>query len=183
MRILMAVEFAERAHRGQVRKYTGEPYIVHPLEVAQIVESAFPWERANPSPVEAVVMAALLHDVVEDCGVTLDQIRRAFGSVVARLVHEVTDISRKEHGNRATRKGLDRQHLASASPEGMTIKLADLISNTQSITQHDKDFAKVYMAEKAELLPLLVAGNPSLHARASGLVKAWEQSQLDAALR
>lgn len=182
MRLLFAVEFAERAHRGQVRKYTGEPYIVHPLEVAQIVATAFPWERPSPRLVEDVVIAALLHDVVEDCGVTLEQIRKAFGDGVAQLVHEVTDISRKEHGNRNARKALDRQHLSAASPEGATIKLADLISNTQSITQHDPNFAKVYMAEKAELLPLLSHGHPGLQERAMGLVKAWERSQLDAAL-
>lgn len=165
MRLLSAVEFAERAHRGQVRKYTGEPYIVHPLEVAQIVHSVFPSEDA--------AIAALLHDVVEDCGVTLELITGAFGELVAKLVHEVTDISRKEHGNRATRKALDRQHLSMASPLGMTIKLADLISNTQSITQHDPNFAKVYMREKAELLPLLKAGDSTLWERASGLVDSW----------
>lgn len=165
VRLLVAFEFAERAHRGQVRKYTGEPYIVHPIEVAGLV--------ATVSRHEDTVIAALFHDIVEDCGITLDQIRRAFGDGVAQLVHEVTDISRKEHGNRATRKALDRQHLANASPEGKTIKLADLISNTRSITQHDPNFAKVYMAEKAELLPMLVGGSPTLMAMAHGLVKAW----------
>lgn len=174
MRILTAVEFAERAHRGQVRKYTGEPYIVHPLEVAQIVSSV------NAS--EDVIIAALLHDVVEDCGVTLDQISRAFGDAVAALVHQVTDVSRKEHGNRATRKSIDRQHLAIASPQGKTIKLADLISNTQSITQHDPDFAAVYMQEKSELLPLLIQGDAALFTRAMGLVESWEQSRLQQAL-
>lgn len=169
MRLLHAVEFAERAHRGQVRKYTGEPYIVHPLEVAQLVWSVFPAEDA--------AIAALLHDTVEDCGITLDQIKRAFGEAVAHLVHEVTDVSRKEHGNRATRKALDRQHLANASPLGMTIKLADLISNTQSITQHDPDFAKVYIREKAELLPMLDKGDAILRDRAWGLVSAWTASQ------
>lgn len=168
MKLLTAVEFAERAHRGQVRKYTGEPYIVHPLEVAQLVESVWPAQDA--------VIAALLHDVVEDCGVTLDQIARAFGDHVSKLVHEVTDISRKEHGNRATRKALDRQHLSMASPEGKTIKLADLISNTQSITQHDPDFAKVYMREKKELLTVLADGDSILLARAHGLVESWERA-------
>ncbi len=104
---------------------------------------------------------------------TVAQVARAFGEGVARLVHEVTDVSRKEHGNRAARKALDRQHLAAASPEGMTIKLADLISNTQSITQHDPNFAKVYMREKAELLPMLERGNADLLARARGLVFAY----------
>lgn len=167
MRILAAVEFAERAHRGQVRKYTGEPYIVHPLEVAGLV--------ASVPMSEDVIIAALFHDVVEDTSVTLELIRKAFGDQVAQLVHEVTDVSRKEHGNRATRKALDRQHLSTASVGGKTIKLADLISNTQSITRHDPDFAKVYMKEKRDLLPVLLGGAPSLYHRAEGLIKSWEE--------
>lgn len=167
MRLLTAVEFAERAHRGQMRKYTGEPYIVHPLEVAQLVSTVVADEDT--------IIAALLHDVVEDTVVTLEQIRLAFGDAVAKLVHEVTDISRKEHGNRAIRKGMDRQHLSMASSAGQTIKLADLISNTRSIVQHDPGFAKVYMREKAELLPVLRDGNETLFTMAHGLVSAWER--------
>lgn len=172
MRILAAVEFAERAHRGQVRKYTGEPYIVHPLEVAQLV--------ASVGVAEDVVVAALFHDLVEDTTVTLALIRRAFGDAVAALVHEVTDVSRKEHGNREARKALDRAHLANASPSAMTIKLADLISNTQSITTHDPDFAAVYMREKEPLLPLLAGGNAALYARAVGMLESWKRSEAKA---
>lgn len=167
-RILQAFELAERAHRPQVRKYTGEPYIIHPVEVAQLVSTV--------TDDEDVVIAALFHDLVEDTSITLAVIRKGFGDRVAQLVHEVTDISRPEHGNRNARKLLDREHLASASPEGKTIKLADLISNTQSITRHDPGFAKVYMQEKRELLPFLAGGSPALYARAEGLIKAWEQA-------
>lgn len=173
-RLLLAFEFAERAHRGQHRKYTGEPYIVHPIEVAQIMSMV--------TGDEEVLIAALFHDLVEDTAVTLEQIRKVFGERVAVLVHEVTDVSRKEHGNRALRKALDREHLARASFEGKSIKLADLISNTQSITHHDPDFARVYMKEKAALLPLLSDGSPALLMRASALVRAWEESLLQKAL-
>lgn len=166
MRLLSAFELAERGHRGQVRKYTAEPYIVHPVEVAQLV--------ATVTPDEDVIIAALFHDLVEDTTVSLKVIRKAFGDRVAQLVHEVTDVSRPEHGNRAARKALDREHLAKASPDGMTIKLADLISNTQSIVRHDPDFAKVYLREKAELLPVLKGGAPLLYARAEGLLAAAE---------
>ncbi len=164
-RLLLGFSFAERAHRGQIRKYTGEPYIVHPVEVSQLVTAA--------GYSEDVAIAALLHGTVEDCGVTVEQIETAFGDEVAQLVHEVTDVSRKRHGNRATRKAMDREHLAKASPAGQTIKLADLISNTQSITMHDPDFAKTYMAEKRELLAVLTNGSIMLHRRAAGLVEAW----------
>lgn len=165
MRILAAVAFAERAHRGQLRRYTAEPYIVHPLEVAGLV--------ASVTQDEDTVIAALFHDVVEDTLIGLDVIRRAFGDRVAQLVHEVTDISRPEHGNRATRKAMDNEHLALASDAGKTIKLADLISNTQSIVQHDPGFAKVYMTEKGVLLPLLKGGDPRLYVRAQAMVESF----------
>lgn len=165
-RLLNAMAFAERAHRGQPRKYTGEPYIVHPLEVASIV--------ATVTTDEDMHIAALLHDTVEDCGVELGVIRRAFGPDVAQLVHELTDVSRPEHGNREARKALDLQHTARASARGKTIKLADLISNTRSITQHDKDFAVVYMKEKQRALEVLREGDVRLWDLAAALVRDWE---------
>ena len=68
---------------------------------------------------------------------------------MAELVDDLTDVSKPQDGNRATRKELDRQHTAKASPDAKTIKLADLISNSRSIMKDDPNFAKVYMKEKA----------------------------------
>lgn len=85
-----------------------------------------------------------------------------FGAAVAALVIEVTDVSRPSDGNRAARKAKDRDHLAKASPDAQTIKLADLISNTQSIVEHDPAFARVYLAEKEALLDVLTRGNAML---------------------
>jgi (p)ppGpp synthase/HD superfamily hydrolase len=157
--VARARAFATEAHAAQRRKYTDEPYIVHPEEVARIVADA-------GLPAEAIA-AAWLHDVVEDCGVTGSELEAAFGPEVARLVLEVSDVSRPEDGNRATRKALDRDHLARASAHGQSIKLADLISNTTSIVARDPHFAKVYLREKAELLRVLTRGDAGLHARAS----------------
>lgn len=157
--VARARAFATHAHAAQRRKYTGEPYIVHPEEVARIV--------ADAGLPEAVIAAAWLHDVVEDCGVTGGELESEFGAEVARLVLEVTDVSRPEDGNRATRKALDRDHLASASAEGQSIKLADLISNTVSIVERDPHFATVYLREKRDLLEILTRGHPDLHRRAS----------------
>jgi guanosine-3',5'-bis(diphosphate) 3'-pyrophosphohydrolase len=162
--IACALDFATKAHDGQKRKYTGEPYINHPKAVANMI--------LDQRMADEVVAGALLHDVVEDCGVTLDEIEAEFGEVVRRLVYEVTDISRPEDGNRATRKAIDREHYGRASPEGKSIKLADLIDNTQSIVPRDPGFAKVYLAEKRLLLPLLVEGNPHLWKKASALARA-----------
>lgn len=155
-------EFAAAAHDGQRRKYTGEPYILHPIAVARLVESV--------GLDEEVVAAALLHDVIEDTQFGYVDIWARFGQRVADLVNEVTDVSKPSDGNRAVRKALDREHLAKASPEGMSIKLADLIDNTKSITIHDPDFARVYMREKKALISLLRAGNVTLFVQAEKLV-------------
>ncbi|GCE81759.1 HD domain-containing protein [Komagataeibacter oboediens] len=157
--------FAAAAHASidQRRKYTGDPYIVHPRRVAQTVKET--------GARDEVVAAALLHDVVEDTPVTLAEIRAEFGEDVAALVEMVTDVSRPEDGNRKVRKAMDRDHLALASAEGQTIKLADLIDNTASITRYDPGFARIYMREKAELLGVLEKGNKTFHQHASFLVK------------
>lgn len=159
--------FATAAHAAaaQLRKYTNEPYIVHPAEVAGIIDNL---EGAT----EAMVAAAWLHDVVEDTGVTIEVIRTEFGTEVAELVGWLTDVSRKEQGNRATRKAIDRAHTAMAPAEAQTIKLADLISNCTSIVEHDAEFAKTYLEEKRLLLEVLTKGDGELHARAQKIVLA-----------
>lgn len=156
--------FATAAHAavGQTRKYTGEPYIVHPLEVANIVISV--------GGTEAMVAAAMLHDVLEDTGVTFDLLEDEFGEEVAQLVLWLTDVSKPEDGNRSTRKALDRQHSAAAPAEAQTIKVADLISNTKSIVMHDPNFGKVYLEEKRLLLDMLTKANPELLQRARSQV-------------
>jgi (p)ppGpp synthase/HD superfamily hydrolase len=141
--------FATAAHAavGQTRKYTGEPYVVHPIEVSEIV--------ASVGGTDAMVAAALLHDVLEDTDVTFDVLEAEFGLEVAELVLWLTDVSKPEDGNRSTRKALDRQHSAAAPAEAQTIKVADLISNTRSIVAHDPGFAKLYLEEKRMLLEVL----------------------------
>lgn len=151
---------------GQKRKYTGEPYWVHPQEVAQIVESV------GGSP--EMIAAAHLHDVLEDTDMTADQLVDLVGPVVTDLVLWLTDISKPEDGNRKTRKAIDRDHIAKAPAMAKTIKLADLLSNTDSITKHDRAFAKVYMAEKELLLKVLRGGDPTLWDRANAHVTLWK---------
>ena len=145
--VVRARTFARLAHGSQKRKYTGEPYIVHPIEVSEIVA------RHNGS--KEMIAAALLHDTVEDTDVTIDDIHNEFGNAVALLVDDLTDVSKLEDGNRATRKAMDRDHTANASAAAMVIKAADLISNSKSIAEHDPKFAKVYFEEKRALLDVM----------------------------
>lgn len=158
--IIRARAFATAAHAAveHVRKYTGEPYIVHPAEVAKIVGDA--------GGTDAMVAAAWLHDTVEDTGVTIETVRAEFGAEVAELVSWLTDVSKPEDGNRAVRKAIDREHTAAAPSEAQTIKLADLISNSRSIIAHDPKFAVTYLEEKRLLLEVMTQGDAGLMAEA-----------------
>lgn len=79
-----AIAFATKAHEGQVRKGTSRPYIVHPLEVGEIISSM--------TEDEEVIAAAILHDTIEDCeGVTEEILQREFGERVAFLVAQESE--------------------------------------------------------------------------------------------
>lgn len=164
--------FADKAHTavGQKRKYTGDPYIIHPIAVAELV--------ATVTDDESVIAAALLHDTLEDTKTTEDDIRKAFGEDVLQLVKEVTDISKPTDGVRKVRKELDRLHIAKASPRGKTVKLADLINNAKDINAHDTDFAVVYMKEKEHLLDILKEGDATLWMLAKSLVDDYNMGLL-----
>lgn len=160
-----AHEFAEKAHAAidHRRKYTSDPYIVHPEAVAEIVRSV--------SHTPAMVAASYLHDTVEDTETTIEEIEEAFGAEVAELVGWLTDVSRPEDGNRATRKAIDREHSAQAPAPAQTIKVADLIDNSLSIMANDHKFARVYLSEKEALLDILVRADPILLARARHILE------------
>ena len=162
-KVSMALGFATESHTGQVRKYTGEDYINHPIEVMNIVKSV--------PHTEDMLCAALLHDVVEDCGVQLGEIFDIFGADVCYMVNDLSDASKPSDGNRSTRKQIDRNWIAGAKARSKTIKLADLISNSKSICEHDKEFAKVYIKEKELLLEVLTEGDHTLYAQAKDIVE------------
>jgi (p)ppGpp synthase/HD superfamily hydrolase len=159
-----ALIFATEKHAGQVRKYTGTPYIFHPISVAMIV-------METPDHTADMVAAALLHDVVEDCGVHLDEVGTRFGDVVKDLVYWLTDIATPANGNRAARKRIEREKWARCDKAGAkTVKLADLLDNTSSILVRDPKFAAIYLDEKRLMLPLLEGGDPGLLKRAWAVV-------------
>jgi (p)ppGpp synthase/HD superfamily hydrolase len=160
----VAVAFATESHGEQKRKYSGEPYVVHCIEVADMV-----WAATSNN---AWRIAAVLHDTVEDTQVKAEDIAAKFGDEVATLVLECSDVSRPEDGNRAARKAKDLAHTASASVGGKTIKLADLISNTRSIIDHDKNFSKVYLPEMAKVFAVLGEGNSELRSLAKEILDA-----------
>lgn len=164
---LKAKEFATKAHKeiNQLRKYTNEPYIVHPANVVNILKTI-----TND---EDTICAGWLHDVIEDTKYTICDIKNEFNKNVSALVLELTDISKPEDGNRAFRKQMDLEHLRHASIKAKTIKLADLIDNSRSIMRHDNRFARVYMKEKKALLEVLKNGNTTLYKEANNIISDY----------
>lgn len=160
-----AHDFADKAHAAidHRRKYTGDPYIVHPEAVAEIVRSV--------AHTPAMVAASYLHDTVEDTETTIEEIEKEFGAEVAELVGWLTDVSKQEDGNRAVRKAIDREHSAQAPAAAQTIKVADLIHNSQCIMAHDLKFARVYLVEKEALIDVLVKADPVLLAQARRILE------------
>lgn len=149
--VFRAMLFARTAHQSQRRKYTGNPYVDHLAEVAGIV--------ATVDASETTMIVAWLHDCVEDQSVPLRLLVDTFGKTVADGVVLLSDL---EIGNRAERKAASRERLAKAPWWVQNIKVADLISNTASIVQHDPSFAKVYLEEKRLLLNVLTNAHPGL---------------------
>lgn len=126
-RLSHAAHWAAKAHKDQQRKgIDAEPYVNHLLEVAELVANA---ER--PGDIE-VVIAALLHDTIEDVDVTEADIVAAFGARVARLVLFVTD----DKGQcKETRKRLQIEHAPGLPRDAKLIKLADKTSNLRALVR------------------------------------------------
>ena len=122
-----AYELAEKAHAGQTRK-TGEPYIIHPVSVAYIL--------AELEMDKEGVMAALLHDVVEDTGYTLEDLKMLFGEEVAFLVDGVTKLSQFHYKDKEDQQleNFRKMFLAMAKDiRVVVIKLADRLHNMRTL--------------------------------------------------
>lgn len=172
--VLMRVrEFAKQAHGNQGRKYTPEPYMVHPVRVMDLCR-----EYTQSLSVSA---AALLHDVLEDTPVTKDEmktfLRRQMSYTDAdytmQLVIDLTDVYTKQaypQWNRRKRKKMEADRIALTRPDAQTIKYADIIDNCIEIVQYDADFGPQFLRECNALLTRIPNGNCELFARAKQTV-------------
>lgn len=161
-------------HRKQFRKYTGVPYEDHLWEVAEYVDTYL----KN----EFVTTAALAHDVIEDCDVSMyvveaKLIECGFDHIVAGrivdMVLECTDLFTSEKYpklNRAERKQREAERLWEISVYSQSIKYADFMSNIPSIANHDPDFARVYIREKINILEGMRKGDINLLIGACGAI-------------
>jgi GTP diphosphokinase / guanosine-3',5'-bis(diphosphate) 3'-diphosphatase len=118
-------DLAETAHRGQLRR-SGDPYITHPLAVATIL--------AELGMDTTTLVAALLHDTVEDTGLTLVDLEAEFGAEVARLVDGVTKLDKVKFGEAAEAETIRKMVVAMArDPRVLVIKLADRLHNMRTL--------------------------------------------------
>lgn len=150
-----ALELATWHHAGVRRKYTGEPYIQHPIRVA---EKLLSYGFVD----QDVLAAALLHDCIEDENVGGEcmkaaVIQRDCGAKVARWVEALTGPPHSA-GNRARRKQIYNERLKRAPLQVKAIKCADIADNLKGIAEHDPNFAEQYLAEKEEQLRHLIDG-------------------------
>ena len=158
-----AYGIAEHYHRDQRRK-SGEPYITHPLAVTTIL--------ADIGMTEPTLVAALLHDTVEDTEYTLEQLRRDFGDEVALLVDGVTKLDKVKYGDSAQAETIRKMIIAmSRDIRVLVIKLADRLHNMRTLR-----YVKVETQERKSRETLEIYA-PLAHRLGMNTIK-WELEDL-----
>ena len=141
-----AIAVATAAHKGQTRKGSNLPYIVHPMEAMSIV--------ATESEDQEMLAAAALHDVVEDTGITMDELRAMFGDRVADMVGADNNPPHREGDTWYSRKQEAIDRLAAASRDAQMVAMGDKLSNLRSIAndykKHGDDLWKRFKAPKGK---------------------------------
>jgi (p)ppGpp synthase/HD superfamily hydrolase len=120
--ILKAIKFADRKHRGQFRKKSRKPYIGHPIIVSYLLA-----RFKQSKHFEELVVAAILHDTLEDTNTTFDELVREFGALVASLVLSLT--SDEAEIAKIGKNAYLKKKLVGISSYGLVLKLADRLSN------------------------------------------------------
>ena len=162
-------KFADECHGKQLRKYSFDPYIVHPIRVMNTCKKV--------TDKIYILVAALLHDVLEDTKVSKKQVRDFLMTLLSEedtdkamvIILDLTDEYTKEkypQYNRRKRKALEANRLGECQEDTQTVKYADLIDNTEDIMSNDLDFAKIYVPECWELLDHMKIGEKTLRSLA-----------------
>jgi (p)ppGpp synthase/HD superfamily hydrolase len=168
------IDFADKAHGTQTRKYTPERYIVHPVRVMELCKKY--------TDDIAILAAAILHDVLEDTPVTAKELHIFLETVMnskdasrtVKLVKELTDEYVKEaypQWNRRKRKSMEVERLLKTSADSQTIKYADIYDNCLEIVKHDRHFANVFLSECKNILTKLDKGEAHLWQKAKDVVE------------
>jgi len=170
---IKALKFAMEKHQHQTRT-NGDHYILHPIRVAETLRAA------SLSVNDPCVVAALLHDLIEDCGVTYGTIRYEFGKEVADIVAGMTDDNRLA---RKERKADMLARMSRAGPKVQILKLADRLDNITDETPWDEERHRRYLDESMKLLkatspPILESESYHL-LNALRMVHMWLQTEVE----
>jgi (p)ppGpp synthase/HD superfamily hydrolase len=170
-----ALEMARQAHAGQLRNGSGGmPYIEHPLTVAELL--------AAQGCSETLLAAGLLHDVVEESGIEVEEIRLRFGDGVADLVAALTDAEEIESYRR--RKDVHRADVEAAGDDALTIYAADKLANVRALRRVYADQGEAVGAElKAPLDVKMVVWEADLELLAQKVPELPFLAELAAELR
>ena len=160
--LLSVASFAVVSHGDQKRKYTGEPYASHPLDVAALV--------ATVVQDEEVLGGAIIHDLFEDTDATEEDALAVCGPKAVRIAKRLTNVPVEPGLNRDKRKALDRERLAAGNWEEQTVKVADLICNAPSTRDNDPVFAAKYKKEAQALLDVLILADLTLRGKLSAIL-------------
>lgn len=173
---LQLLQFVKQQHGTQVRKYTGEPYVNHVIEVAKTVSLY----ESDPYCIEI----AFCHDLFEDTPCNFDALYKQMISIgyerdysydVCTCVKELTDVYTHQmypYLNRKVRKQNEARRLSTISYRAQSVKYADIMDNAQSIMQHDKEFGKVYINEVNHILLSMTKGNTNLYNQCTKLLES-----------
>ena len=179
------LDFVKEAHGDQVRKYTGEPYWHHCRDVGLM----FPIKRYKGTPGLYGREIGFCHDLFEDTDVTpVDLTKELLGMdytpyeviYIIDGTTALTDVYTSEthpFTNRTKRKELEAIRLGRIDPDFQTVKLCDLIHNSESIITHDPRFSQVYIPEKITLLEKMREGDIYLYIKACSIIQKYIESQ------
>ena len=148
--VVKAMMYADRMHKGQKRK-SGPEYICHPVNVASFVGLIFNSQFNDSSyDLNVLLMAAYLHDTLEDTDATFKDLVDMFGSDVATIVNELTtDRDMKNEIGKAKYLAIKMKNM---SGEALLIKLCDRLDNTSDLMQQSKEFRIRYFKETYTIL-------------------------------
>jgi (p)ppGpp synthase/HD superfamily hydrolase len=139
-----ASDFAEKAHAGQ-KRMGGEPYVVHPQRVAEIVRK---YKKSHV--LNDLVSAAFLHDTIEDAGATKEKLEKMFNGLVASLVQELTTDEEKK--KLVGKTEYLKQKMTNMSSWALVIKLADRLDNVSDLSNANEKFRTKYKKETEDIL-------------------------------